>query len=636
MTNIWEFLLQTLSVSLTAGLIWIIKAIFEDKLSPRWQYGVWSILALRILLPVQSTRYILPKLALLVETLKGTAERALNSALTAVYTPIQPNHVVPRLAEKPVSVTDWLFAVYAAGVLLFLLRYLIAHLRLRNLLRKGLPASASLQQRIDALCGKYQLKPCRTVVIAGLESAFVCGVFRPVLAVPSEEIDEKILLHELLHLKYKDIPQGIFWSILRALHWCNPLMHMFFDRIGNDMESLCDQRVLERLEGEERRDYGVILLSMANRRYARTPGTSSISNGGKNIARRIAAIVRFKKYPKGMALVSICIMVLMLFPAITGQAASFGKEYYTPDTAAELTQSMAAARLNRCSTLAGALDTYAKGLLTGNALYIATASPLSSHEALETEMRSKESGAVFYLGTVGLLEDVNTNSGYQIIDLDRQEDGSYRANLVFARYPAESGTLLVPVRVFQQDGWVVEETGEQLRTEHEYDGISVNFDAGTPRRFTATGKSGTITILRRVYCDISNEDGGMSIFEGFSDTFMPDAVFGNIMIEFESRYQSVGKPEDTVALQVIALEEPEEIKDFPETDLSPNSSGHSGEDHWICEKIHSDWDGFVRTGGGHGYGGYDAEELPSTKAYRAQILWDDKVVEELTLKEVQP
>ena len=117
------------------------------------------------------------------------------------------------------------------------------------------------------------------MAVPGLKSAFVCGVFRPVLAVPEGETpDRKILLHELLHLRYFDALQNALWSLMRALHWCNPFMQYVFDRIGNDMESLCDQRVLERLRGEERREYGGILLGMASESYARVPGTSSISD----------------------------------------------------------------------------------------------------------------------------------------------------------------------------------------------------------------------------------------------------------------------------------------------------------------------------------------------------------------------
>ena len=59
MVNIWEFILQTISVSLVAGFLLIIKNIFKDKLTPRWQYGIWVILALRILIPVKSISTIL-------------------------------------------------------------------------------------------------------------------------------------------------------------------------------------------------------------------------------------------------------------------------------------------------------------------------------------------------------------------------------------------------------------------------------------------------------------------------------------------------------------------------------------------------------------------------------------------------
>ena len=51
MNNLWEFLLQTMEVSLAAIFILLLKEMFRDKLSPRWQYGVWSILGVKLLLP---------------------------------------------------------------------------------------------------------------------------------------------------------------------------------------------------------------------------------------------------------------------------------------------------------------------------------------------------------------------------------------------------------------------------------------------------------------------------------------------------------------------------------------------------------------------------------------------------------
>lgn len=102
-------------------------------------------------------------------------------------------------------------------------------------------------------------------------------------------------------------------------------------------------RVLERLQGEERREYGLILLNMANEKYARVPGTSSISNGGKNIKRRITAIVRFKKYPKGMALVSVCIGIILIFSMIGGSSYAYSSKEYYPETERELDIAMSIA-----------------------------------------------------------------------------------------------------------------------------------------------------------------------------------------------------------------------------------------------------------------------------------------------------
>ena len=60
---------------------------------------------------------------------------------------------------------------------------------------------------------------------------------------------------------------------------------------------------------------------MADEVYARAPGTSSMANGGRNIRRRIEAIARFKKYPAGMALASVCVTVVLALPLLLGQRA---------------------------------------------------------------------------------------------------------------------------------------------------------------------------------------------------------------------------------------------------------------------------------------------------------------------------
>ena len=51
MTDLWGFLLQTLTVSGAAALLLAVKAVFRDKLSPRWQAAAWGVLGLVLLVP---------------------------------------------------------------------------------------------------------------------------------------------------------------------------------------------------------------------------------------------------------------------------------------------------------------------------------------------------------------------------------------------------------------------------------------------------------------------------------------------------------------------------------------------------------------------------------------------------------
>ena len=242
---------------------------------------------------------------------------------------------------------------------------------------------------LEKTAEKYRLPVCRAVTIDGISSAFVAGLFKPVLVLPSHNTtDENVFLHELLHLKYHDAWYGVLIAFIRCVHWCNPFLYYCCDRAENDLESWCDQRVMERLEGEERRTYGKILLSMTDEQYARMPGTTSIANGGKNIRRRIENIVRFKKYPKDMGIVQVCV-VITLFVSL------FHLKAYQPVHAEMLPEEwrMAQARVDNCDTAAEALDTYAKAVIYDRGVLRAASAPLDIQQELVEEMEIRKDGS---------------------------------------------------------------------------------------------------------------------------------------------------------------------------------------------------------------------------------------------------
>lgn len=531
MTDLWGFLLQTLTASGVAVLLLVVKAIFRDKLPPKWQFAVWGVLGLVLLVPAGlGGRYVLLNWPLWVETAKTFLTG--DYSLTRVLAPIP----LPRLAV-PGSAAEWLYAVYVAGVLFFLGRYLLSYLRLRRSLRRGIPAGEKTAAQIKAVAEQYGLPSCRAVEVPGLKTAFICGVFRPVLALPADgEPDDKVLLHELLHYRHRDAAWGLVICFFRCIHWCNPLLWYCADRAGNDLEARCDQRVLEALEGEERRDYGRILLSMADDKYARVPGTSSMANGGRNIGRRIEAIARFKQYPVGMALVSVCMLILLAAPLLLGARAGAVYDGGRTDSAVERSLAMASARTLRCTTPAGALDAYAKSVLAQNGLYRAMCAPLSEQEKIANAILQSS-------WDTGLSTLPYPQSGYGIYNLDPVGKNAYEGLLVVQLScppdgPTEgSGTWLGVQKVrteLQEDRWVVLPLEAFWTLETKDAGVAFGWNWGCPDlpacRYEAQGAGFIIQLEYQSICTVDSytqSDSWFSSSPSFDTTPQPHADFSN-------------------------------------------------------------------------------------------------------------
>ena len=119
---------------------------------------------------------------------------------------------------------------------------------------------------------------------------------------------------------------------------------------------------------------------MANEKYARAPGTTSLSNGGRFIAHRIEAIARFKHYPKGMSLVSCCMFLLLAVTFFFGNMTTttlFDSPKYVYGGTFDKALAQSSARLYSPGTLAGALDTLAKGMLDERRIWVAAAATQS-------------------------------------------------------------------------------------------------------------------------------------------------------------------------------------------------------------------------------------------------------------------
>lgn len=678
MTNLWAFLLQTLYVTGVGLLLLAIKTLLKDKLSPRWQYAVWSVLALRILLPAYTGKYyVLLPLPLWVETAKVMVEPHWASAYTNVYEATQVTSPIPWLTGAPVSLSDWLFLLYVVGVVVTLLWYLISWLRLCLLLRQGTPVPADVKEQIERIGKTYACKTCRAIELTGLPSPMVCGVFRPVLALPKgKALDDHVILHELLHLNYKDALQNVFWCFCRALHWCNPIVRLLLNRVGNDMESLCDQRVLERLRGEDRRNYGISLLAMANDKYPRAVGTTSLSNGGKNIAQRIEAIVRFKRYPRGMALASVCVVVVLAASCLVGMVDKeeplYGMMYFGPKTDREV----AVSHLNYCTTVAGALDTYAKGIINESSLCLAMAttgetqkemealartgtyrglpSEIEVYHAIDHDVPSKESvryqlGYVYY----------DKMEAPSVRNLQKEKDGSYSALLVLyvtqvldpeLHYITDDegkigGQLVFSLKVWKEGvRYVVQQLGDSVLYTEGIAGTYSPYLVPALKTYAAEGNSGSVVVTCRSSHRVGTYYTSSGIFGGTSQLREdpdPNAEFWEEVpsYQYQTEYTFSGSEAEKAALtQVESKTKPigigGKVIEQSNSYSSRNDSGNfiewtDGDGRYRCSKyLEGLWDGTLVCNGG------TSQYADPPEAFEVQILWNKEVKETLTAKEV--
>ena len=627
MEHIWSFLLQTITVSIAAAVLLIAKRLFLDKLSPRWQYGVWAILAVRLLLPAGLLgRTLLPGLDVVLEAVKTGVESHLSSALASPYGVTEVLAPIPLIRlVPPGSVTDVLFLLYAAGVIVTLLWFFLSYLALRRRVAKGSAPSPDALAQVDAVAAQYGLKaPRRVIVLPGVESAFVCGPLSPVLVLPERAVDDKVILHELLHLKYGDLWAGVAMCVLRCLYWCNPLLWYCWDRAQNDSEALCDQRVLERLEGEERREYGVILLSMADDKYARAPGTTSMANGGRNIKARISSIARFKRYPKGVGLGSCCVAAVLAIACLGGTVGAVE----LPGQHASGPLELAQAQLNRATTPAGALDTYVKALLADSPAYLVMAAPDEAQAELLRAAQAREGlDAPYPLEPLGLSEASCAQADWTVYNFLEGSDGTYTGLLVLDAYrtwfagiyeDGQSVAVSQPVRVFRQGNfWAVEPLDQWTTVDARVMGRRPN-SILPALTYTTHVEDFTIEVDYQYLLSIDNEVYSDSLF-GSSyqlDTVpRPNALFTDY-------YRSAGgrawEGEEEVSLTVW-------YQSLNQNEAFPTEFGHSS---FRTPEAHG-----LGGGGGSDHNGCDQQQSPASIAVKLRydgrdytgIAWPEEV-----------
>ena len=330
-----------ISSSLLILIVLFLRAVLGKRIGAGLQYGLWSVVLARLLVPVtlfslaimalpaaeppealrQESIYVLPVESRPAEEsgVRFAEDGRIEAPDSFGYARLEDEgRTVIRYTEK-VSLMELLGWIWAAGAAVMAVVLIIANVRFTIRLRR-------VRRPLEGTSA-----PVPVYTAMGLPSPCLVGLFCPAVYVTEEAAANPatlrhVLAHELTHYNHRDH----LWSILRgaalAVHWWNPLVWLAVVCSRRDGELACDEGALKRLGGGERTAYGETLLALvtAKSKPADLLSFATTMTGGKRSLKE--RIRRIAVQPRRLASAVVAVVVILSLAAVCAFGRAEAKE----------------------------------------------------------------------------------------------------------------------------------------------------------------------------------------------------------------------------------------------------------------------------------------------------------------------
>ena len=325
-----------ISSSVLILAIILLRYLFKGKISLRLQYGMWLLVAVRLLVPFNfgtsslSVQNITekaenqPQIQAVIEF--GEQVIPVTTYENAYEEVIERYEEEGRFAEglnaeeleameheayalvEEISISDLLqklaFFVWGVGAVIIGAVFMVSNLVFAKQVKSNRRRSRMADSKLPVYISDKVETPC------------LFGVFKPTIYVTKMVAENPILLrhsvlHELTHYAHGDT----YWSVLRcvclAVHWYNPLVWKAATLSKQDAELACDEATLQKLGENERTRYGETLIQLTcEKKQDLFVAATTMTSGKKSIRERIVLIARKPKV-KAYALVMMVAAALL-------------------------------------------------------------------------------------------------------------------------------------------------------------------------------------------------------------------------------------------------------------------------------------------------------------------------------------
>lgn len=286
-----DLFLSVLNMSITASyviLFVLLARLFLIKAPKFFSYSLWAVVLFRLVCPFSfssalsffgffkkdSMEHIPVNIGMMAQPHVNVGidniNQVINNSLPAAN---------PIVSANPMQIILFISSVlWALGILFLLLYSVVSYL----LLKRKVNTAMLLKDNI--------------LESENIHSPFVLGLIKPKIYLPlgfSKTEKSYILKHEQIHIRRFDYLVKPLAFLVLCVHWFNPLVWISFILMNKDMEMSCDERVLQEMGTDIKKDYSRSLLSLAVSRKMISGGP--LAFGESNVKSRIKNVLNYKR-----------------------------------------------------------------------------------------------------------------------------------------------------------------------------------------------------------------------------------------------------------------------------------------------------------------------------------------------------
>ena len=178
-----------------------------------------------------------------------------------------------------------------------------------------------LEEKINKICKNVNLKNISYTFSKSITTPMVVGIFKKKIVLPVNIVElenyEMILMHEIVHIKNKDIECKFILLLINSIYWFNPVIYKLIDQVEEVLELKCDEIVLENQPQIYKIKYAQVLLNQIEENRNLKHGFSlNFANKRRNIMKRFSNIVDRNKKKNMIGISYIVASVIIISSAI--------------------------------------------------------------------------------------------------------------------------------------------------------------------------------------------------------------------------------------------------------------------------------------------------------------------------------